>query len=101
VLKSVGVVGTVGLILAALHGLEAMILATTYVWPGALGSVAEALLYSIGMMTTSGSPGVVLPFRWQMMGALEAVNGMLLFGISTAFIFAVMHGYWPMLSGRR
>jgi hypothetical protein len=29
-----------------------------------------------------------------MMGATEAGNGMLLFGISTAFLFAVMAGLW-------
>jgi hypothetical protein len=33
-----------------------------------------------------------------MMGALEAVDGMLLFGVSTAYIFAVMQGYWSMLA---
>ena len=33
-----------------------------------------------------------------MMGALEAADGMLLFGISTAYIFAVMQMYWPILS---
>jgi hypothetical protein len=33
-----------------------------------------------------------------MMGALEATDGMLLFGISTAFIFTVIQAYWPMLS---
>ena len=33
-----------------------------------------------------------------MMGALEAADGMLLFGISTAYIFAVIQAYWPMLS---
>ena len=33
-----------------------------------------------------------------MMGALEAVDGVLLFGISTAYIFALMQTYWPMLS---
>ena len=32
------------------------------------------------------------------MGALEAVNGMLLFGISTAYVFAVMKVYWSMLA---
>jgi hypothetical protein len=35
-----------------------------------------------------------------MMGALEAADGMLLFGISTAYIFALMQMYWPMLSAR-
>ena len=32
------------------------------------------------------------------MGALEAVNGMLLFGVSTAYVFAVMQMYWSILS---
>ena len=42
----------------------------------------------------------MLPTRWRMLGALEAVNGVLLFGISTAFIFAVMQAYWLTLSRR-
>jgi hypothetical protein len=52
-------------------------------------------------MTTRGTPAVVLPYRWQMVGALEALNGMLLFGISTAFIFAMLQIYWSRLSRRR
>jgi hypothetical protein len=32
------------------------------------------------------------------MGALEAVDGMLLFGVSTAYIFSVMQTYWSMLT---
>ena len=95
----IGAVGTVGVVLAALHGLEAMLWAGAYVWVGALGSFAEAVLYSLGSMTTRGS-SVDLLWRWQMMGVLEAVNGMLLFGISTAFIFACMQSYWPMLARR-
>ena len=39
----------------------------------------------------------LLQRHWQVMGALEAVDGMLLFGISTAYMFAVMQLYWPML----
>ena len=50
-------------------------------------------------MTTRGASGLTLERHWQMMGALEAAGGMLLFGISTAYIFAVMQAYWPMLSG--
>jgi hypothetical protein len=37
------------------------------------------------------------PFAWQMLGALEAADGMLLFGISTAFIFTVMQFYYQNL----
>ena len=39
----------------------------------------------------------MLQSRWQMMGALEAANGVLLFGISTGFIFTVMQFYYQHL----
>ena len=32
--------------------------------------------------------------------ALEAVDGILLFGVSAAYIFAVMQAYWSMLAAR-
>ncbi len=93
-----GGVGAVGLLLAVLHGIEAAIWAAAYVWLGALDSPKDAILYSLDSMTTRGASGLMLEPRWQMMGALEAADGMLLFGISTAYIFAVMQVYWPVLS---
>jgi hypothetical protein len=36
-----------------------------------------------------------------MMGALEATDGMLLFGISTAFIFAMLQAYWSLMTRGR
>ena len=33
------------------------------------------------------------------MGALEALNGMMLFGLTTAFLFAMIQKVWPV--GRR
>ena len=91
-------VGAVGLLLAVLHGMEATIWAAAYVWLGALDSLKDAILYSLDSMTTRGASGLMLEPHWQMMGALEAANGMLLFGISTAYIFAEMQVYWSMLS---
>ena len=52
-------------------------------------------------MTTRRASGLMLQRHWQMMGALEAADGMLLFGISTAYMFAVMQAYWPMLMTHR
>ena len=94
----IGVIGTAGLLLAVLHGIEATIWAAAYVWLGALDSLTDAILYSVDSMTTRGASGLMLEQHWRMMGALEAANGMLLFGISTAYIFAVMQVYWSMLS---
>src|SRR5215467_13272729 len=88
-----------GLLLAMLHAIECGIWAAAYLWLGALDSPIDALLFSVDSMSTRGSSGLTLQRHWQMMGALEAVNGMLLFGVSTAYIFAVMQVYWPMLAG--
>ena len=85
---------TVTLALAVLHGIESMTWAVAYVWLGALQSPADAALYSVDSMTTRGASGLVLERGWRMMGAVEAGDGMLLFGISTAFLFYVMTRLW-------
>ena len=95
-----GLVAASGLLLAVLHGIEAAIWAAAYLWLGALDSPLDAILYSVDSMSTRGASGLTLQPHWRMLGALEAVNGTLLFGISTAFIFALMQAYWPMLSRR-
>ena len=91
-------VAATGLLLAVLHGLECGIWAAAYWWLGALDSFMDALLYSVDSMSTRGASGLTLRRHWQMMGALEAVDGMLLFGVSAAYIFAAMHAYWSMLA---
>ena len=48
-------------------------------------------------MSTRGASELTLQRPWQIMGALESVDGMLLFGVSTAFLFAVMQVFWSML----
>ena len=35
------------------------------------------------------------------MGALEALNGMMLFGLTTAFLFAMIQQVWPVGSRER
>jgi hypothetical protein len=83
-------IGISGLLLTILHGIEAAVWAAAYLLLGAFHSSGDAILYSLDAMTTRGASGLVLQQHWQMMGALEASDGMLLFGISTAALFAVM-----------
>jgi hypothetical protein len=49
-----------------------------------------ATLYLLSSMTTYGHSNRYLKDQWQLMGALEALNGMLLFGLTTAFLFAMI-----------
>jgi hypothetical protein len=97
----IGLIAVVGLLLAALHGIEAALWAAAYWWLGALSSPADAILYSVDSMSTRGASGLAPERHWRMMGALEATDGMLLFGISTAYIFAVMQDYWSLMTRRR
>ena len=94
----IGLVAAAGLLLAVLHGIEAAIWAAAYLWLGALDSPLDAILYSVDSISTRGASGLTLQGHWRMMGALEAVDGVLVFGISTAYIFALMQAYWSMLS---
>lgn len=96
----IGSIGLVAVILAVLHGLEGVVWASAYQWLGAFDSFTDASIYSLGTMITLDIPGLALPSRLRMISALEAVNGVMLFGISTAFIFAVMQAYFSMLLRR-
>jgi hypothetical protein len=96
----IGHIGAVALILAAVHGLESALWASAYWGLGALNSLTDASVYALATMTTFEIPGLTLPPRFQMLSALEAMNGVLLFGISTAFLFAALQAHWQLLSHR-
>ena len=80
-----------------LHGLEAAIWAMGFRWLHALPDKKSAMLYSLNAMTTFGHSGSNLESHWQLMGALEALNGLILFGLSTAFLFAIIQEAWNRL----
>jgi hypothetical protein len=83
-----------------LHGIEAGAWAVAYQLLGDLPNNKLAMLYSLSAMTSYGNSGASLPDQWRMMGALEALNGMLLFGLTTAFLFAMIQRVRP-IGGRR
>ena len=59
------------------------------------------MLYSLSAMMTYGHANLNLKDHWQLIGALEALNGMLLFGLTTAFLFAMIQRIWPLGSRER
>ena len=79
-----------------LHGVEGAIWAGAYRLLGAMPDGRTAVLYSLSAMTSYGHANLFLESRWQLMGALEALNGMLLFGLTTAFLFAMIQRVWPI-----
>jgi hypothetical protein len=92
---SVLVMGGTALCATILHGFEAAIWAAAFLLLGAVPDRPSAMLYSLGAMTTYGHTNIHLALPWQLMGTLEALNGWILFGLSTAFLFTVMYRVWP------
>jgi hypothetical protein len=84
------VMGTGTLVAIALHAMEASIWAVVYWTLGALPDGKSALLYSLSAMTTYGHEPLYLEDHWQLMGALEALNGVILFGLTTAFLYGMI-----------
>lgn len=78
------------LLATLLHAVEAGIWAIAYRLVGAIPPGKSALLYSLGAITTYGHEDLHLTGHWQIMGDLEALNGMLLFGLSTAFLYGMI-----------
>jgi len=95
------VMGVTALLAALLHGIEATIWGTAYRLLGALPDAKSAMLYSLSAMTSYGHANLFLEAQWQLMGALEALNGILLFGLTTAFLFAMIQKVWPLGSRGR
>ena len=95
------VMGLAALLATVLHGVEAATWATAYWLLGALPNTRSAMLYSLSAMTSYGHANLFLEEQWQLMGALEALNGVLLFGLTTAFLFALIQKVWPLGSRGR
>lgn len=77
-----------------LHWIEAGMWALAYRVIGALPDFNSAMLYSLGALTSYGHANVSLEQRWQLLGPIEALNGWLLFGLTTAVMFATMQRIW-------
>lgn len=82
-------------LIVVLHGLEAVTWALAYLSLNAIPDSKSAMLYSLGAMTGFGTGNIQLPKHWQMMGVLQSLAGLLLFGLSTAFMFAMFQAVWP------
>jgi len=73
-----------------LHLLEITVWAAFFVAKRAMPDFASALYFSAVTYTTTGYGDLVLPKEWRLVGAVEALTGILMCGWSTGFFFAVV-----------
>jgi len=72
------------------HAFEVIVWSLTYSIVGAAPTDANLVYFAFVNYTTLGYGDVVPVERWRLLGPMTAMNGVLLFGWSTAVIFEVL-----------
>jgi hypothetical protein len=80
----------VAMLLLAAHLAEIGLWALVLERCGEFSNFGAAYYHSAVNYTTLGDSAFAMSARWRLLAALEAGNGMLMFGVSTAAIFAVI-----------
>jgi voltage-gated potassium channel len=83
-------------IVILLHLGETGIWAAFYYERGLFEDFETSFYFSLGSYTTIGYGDVVLPQRWRLFGGLEGISGVLLCGLSGAFIFVVVNALFQI-----
>ena len=84
-----------------LHLAEISLWAGFYVWRNAMPDLASALYFSAVTYTTTGYGDLVLIEGWRLVGAVEALAGILMCGWSTGFFFAIVNRLYQDGSGNQ
>lgn len=84
------------LVLISLHVVEVFLWALTFQFlpDNGLASLEECMYFSFVTFTTLGYGDITLAEPWRLLTGIEALNGVLLLGWSTAISFAVIQRVW-------
>lgn len=72
----------------------------TWIWAfmflliGEFSTMENALYFAITSFTTLGYGDLLLSDQWRILGSLSAVNGLIVFGLNTAFLVELMIATW-------
>jgi ion channel len=94
-LRLIGIMTAVVSLLMAAHLLEITVWSVAYEFLGVAPENSDTLYFAFVNYTTLGYGDVLPVARWRLLGPMTAMNGVLLFGWSTAVIFQVL---WTTIS---
>jgi hypothetical protein len=89
--RNVGALATVMMILMISSLLQVAIWGSLFILLGEFDRPEAALYYSAVNFSTLGYGDIVMSSRWRLLGPLEAMNGILMFGVSTAVMAAAVN----------
>lgn len=94
---AMGALITAAIVLVLLHAVEIVLWAGVYralLPAGELADLESAVYFSFVTFTTLGYGDITLGEGWRMLSGIQALNGILLVGWSTALMFAVVQKSW-------
>jgi hypothetical protein len=95
--KSFPMLTSTAVVLVLLHSAQITIWALAYLFllpTTVLGTFEEATYFSFVTFTTLGYGDITLSGEWRIMSGIQALNGILLIGWSTAMLFAIVQRIW-------
>jgi hypothetical protein len=88
--RDVGIVAGATLVALAAHLVAIATWALVFSLCGEFSQLTKALYHSGMNYTTLGDSDMVMSPSWRLLAPLEAANGMLMFSVSTAILFAII-----------
>ncbi len=82
--------------LFSLHGIEIWLYAFLYLLLGAIPDLETAVYFSTITFGTIGYDDEAMSHSWQLVSAIEGINGILLLGWSTAFFISLISRFWKL-----
>jgi len=90
-IRNTGLLSVVMMIVTISSVFQVMIWALLFMVLGEFDQPEAAMYYSAVNFSTLGYGDIVMSERWRMLGPLEAFNGILMFGVSTAVMTAAVN----------
>jgi len=99
-----GILSSTVIVLIALHAVQIVIWAAAYrmlLPAGELADFEAAIYFSFVTFTTLGYGDITLSEGWRLLSGIEALNGLLLVGWTTALLFAIVQKVWLSIERRQ
>ena len=81
------------LAILGIHTVEAWCWGAVYLALGEFATMKDALYFSVVTSTTLGYGDMLLSERWRLLSTFEAMGGLILFAVSTAYLLALLRRF--------